>query len=155
MGRLFFRSLFGPRCLCHATVGGVLVLVLVEEKSTAPQQNFVRSPMPLPNFGDRRWRPGPGLFRGELNGAPAKCFFGPRCLCQIFVTVLGVLVLVEENSTALKQKFPSFNRRCCCSPRRGLPAPVLVVLVEGRSRAQAKARFWSLLPLVDNCAKSC
>ena len=94
MGRLFFRSLFGPRCLCHATVGGVLVLVLVEEKSTAPQQNFVRSPMPLPNFGDRRWRPGPGLFRGELNGAPAKCFFGPRCLCQIFVTVLGVLVLV-------------------------------------------------------------
>ena len=77
MGRLFFRSLFGPRCLCHATVGGVLVLVLVEEKSTAPQQNVSRSPVPLPNFRDRRWRPGPGLFRGELNGAPAKCFSVP------------------------------------------------------------------------------
>ena len=32
-------------------------------------------------------------------------FFGPRCLCQIFVTVGGVLVLVEEKSTARKQNF--------------------------------------------------
>ena len=115
---------------------GLLVLVLVEAKSTARQQNFFRSPMPLPNFRDRLWRPGP--CKGEVNGAPAKLFsvpgasvkillscaqslrspvplskfcspvrvacwslsvlrrsqrrasktfFGPRCLCQIFVTV--------------------------------------------------------------------
>ena len=51
-------------------LGGVLVVVLVEEKSTAPQQKFFRSPVPLPNFRDRPGRPGP--CRGELNGAKAK-----------------------------------------------------------------------------------
>ena len=54
---------------------GLLVLVLVEEKSTARQQNFFRSPMPLPNFRDCRCRPGgAGACRGEIKGAPAKRF---------------------------------------------------------------------------------
>ena len=40
------KTFFGPRCLCQifVTVGGVLVLVLVEERSATRQQNFVRSP---------------------------------------------------------------------------------------------------------------
>ena len=40
------KTFFGPRCLCQifVTVGGVLVLVLVEERSAARQQNFARSP---------------------------------------------------------------------------------------------------------------
>ena len=69
------RSLFGPRCLCQnfcSCARGLLVLVRLEEKSTARQQNVFRSPMPLPNFRDRRRRPGPGACGGEVSSAPAK-----------------------------------------------------------------------------------
>ena len=71
---------------------GLLVLVLVEEKSTARQQNVFQ-------------------------------FFGPRCLCQNFVTVGGVLVLVlvEEKSTARQQNnFRFFGPRCLCQNFRPL-----------------------------------
>ena len=49
---------------------GLLVLVLVEEKSTARQQNVFRSPMPLPKFC-----------------SPVRSLFGPRCLRKIFASV--------------------------------------------------------------------
>ena len=63
---------------------GLLVLVLVEAKSTARQQNFFRSPMPLPNFRDRLWRPGP--CKGEVNGAPAKLFSVPDASVKILLS---------------------------------------------------------------------
>ena len=60
----------------------------------------------LPNFG-----------KGNQRRA-SKTFFGPRCLCQIFVTVgvaLVVLVLVEEKSKARQQNvFRFFSPRCLC-----------------------------------------
>ena len=67
---------------------GLLVLVLVEAKSTARQQNFFRSPMPLPNFRDRLWRPGP--CKGENQRRANKTFFGPRCLYQNFALLCAV-----------------------------------------------------------------
>ena len=86
------KTFFGPRCLCQnfallcavssvpgasvkillSCARGLLVLVRLEEKSTARQQNVFRSPMPLSNFRDHRRRPGPGACGGEVSSAPAK-----------------------------------------------------------------------------------
>ena len=57
---------------------GLLVLVLVEAKSTARQQNFFRSPMPLPNFRDRLWRP--GLVKEKSTARQQNVFRSPMPL---------------------------------------------------------------------------
>ena len=92
--------------------------------------------MPLPNFRDRLWRPGP--CKGEVNGAPAKLFSVPGASVKILLSCArGLLVLVrlEEKSTARQQNvfrspMPLSNFR---DRRRGV---LVLVLVEERSAAR-------------------
>ena len=91
---------------------GLLVLVLVEAKSTARQQNFFRSPMPLPNFRDRLWRPGP--CKGEVNGAPAKLFSVPGASVKILLSCAQSLRSPVPLSKFCSPVRSLFGPRCLC-----------------------------------------
>ena len=125
---------------------GLLVLVLVEAKSTARQQNFFRSPMPLPNFRDRLWSPGP--CKGEVNGAPAKLFSVPGASVKILLSCAQSLRSPVPLSKFCSPVRSLFGPRCLCqnfcSCARGL---LVLVRLEEKSTARQQNVFRSPMPL--------